>query len=137
MNIGDKYKLEADSNNLILYKRITPEQEKEELLIALANGEEPDTDGIVPTEEPTVKWKRLGYFSTMAGVLNYITNNEVREEVNLSSLEQIVAGQRELALLITTLDFGSVTLVSLRALEKKKPTTTEKIIEDNAQEKQE
>ncbi len=127
MLIGDKYKLEADSLNLILYKKVTTKQLQEEALLELANEEEPDEEGkpenIVDTAEPDIKWKLLGYFGTVEGVLNYIINNEIVEGINLSSLEKIVAGQRELALLIISLDFRAITLESLKAKEEL-PTLT-------------
>jgi len=136
MNIGDNYKLEADTNNLILYQKITPEQEAEEALLALASGDEPDTEGIIPTSEPTVKWKRLGYFSTIEGVLNYIVRNELIGNMNLQSLEQLVEGQQKLTMLILALDFKSITLKSLSG-KKPQPTSGDEVIKDNAQEQQE
>jgi len=124
MLIGDKYKLEADTMNLILYKKVTPEQLQEEALLELANEEEPDEtqtklEGIVDTTDTNIKWKLLGYFRTVEGVLYHLINNEIIEGVNLKSLEQIVAGQRELAMLIVSLDFKDITLKTL--MEKDKP----------------
>ena len=124
MLIGDKYKLEADNLNLILYKKVTPEQLQEEALLELANEEEPDEtqtklEGIVDTTDTNIKWKLLGYFRTVEGVLYHLINNEIIEGVNLRSLEQIVAGQRELAMLIVSLDFKDITLKTL--MEKDKP----------------
>lgn len=131
MKIGDKYKLEADTMNLILYKRVTQEQITEEILLSLSSGDEPDTESVVGED---VKWKRCGFFSTMEGVLTWIINNDIREQVNLESLETIVAGQRELAFLIQALDFKGINLTTLK---QPKPTPTADVIEENTQEKQE
>ncbi len=145
MLIGDNYKLEADTMNLILYKKVTPEQLQEEALIDLANAEEPGTEEheeIIDTAEPGVKWKLLGYFGTAEGVFNFLINNELIEKINLGSLEQIVSGQRELSVLILSLDFESITLKSLRAKDNLslpdeiQPATTDAVIEEDTQEQQ-
>ncbi len=116
LQIGDNYKVESDNLNLILYKKITLEQEQTELLLALAEGEEPDEleEKEAVQEESGIKWKRLGYFGTIGGVLTYLVDHELMDGINTSSLEQIVANQKDLYFLIASLDFNLAPSISTK-----------------------
>lgn len=121
MLLGDEYKLEADRLNLILYKKVTQEQLIEEAIIAFANEEEledMEQYKIEDDSESTIKWKRLGFFNTITNVLMFISNNEIKEGINLQPLEQLIVTQRELALLFAALDFSKVTLKTLMDKDK-------------------
>ena len=81
MLIGDKYKVEADSLNVTLFKPVKVKK----------------TDGI--------RWQPIAYFSSLENMLNHLVDLEVME-TGLKDFRAVIEKQKELYRLIKGLEQG-------------------------------
>lgn len=78
MLIGDRYKIESDSLNVTLYKKVNVKK----------------TGGI--------RWQPIAYFSNPQNALQYLVDHEVKE-TGMADLETVVKKMEELHRLVATL----------------------------------
>jgi hypothetical protein len=118
--IGDKYKLEADSLNIILFEKRTLEQDQVEAILTLAEGQEldesPDKNQV--EVETGIRWKLLGYFNTITGALRYMVDHKLNQLIDTGDIEKIVIGQQSLYMLINSLDLSTVPTIPTKQNKK-------------------